>query len=154
MIRPYEIALNGEAFWIVDKPSTRLEYLKTHAEMEPRSIGLVALGAFREKSYVDYLAIARVDDQEETESWIRVHEQYEFFDWMAGVVYRDERRAKELKDTERRLGRFVIQYGWAPDYVLETAPSDYEMESFIQHVVSKDEVDGELRFNEEDDNGA
>lgn len=148
---PYEIKLNDEPFWVIDKPSSRLEYLVAHPEMEPRSLGLVAIGAFREDSYVDYIAIARVDDEDESERWTRVHEAYEMLDWMAGLVWRDKRRAKELLDTERNLGRFILAYGWSPDYVLEDRPSDYEMESFIAHVVMKDEVDGELRFPREED---
>lgn len=149
-ITPYEIGLNDKPFWIVDKISTRLDYLRDHPERAPQDLGLVAIGAFREKSYVDYVAIARVDDVGEVETWIRVHEQYEFLDWMAGVVYNNPDRAKQLRDTERSLGKFIIQFGFAPDYLLETAPSDYEMESYIQHIVSKDEVDGQLRFKEDD----
>lgn len=153
-IKPYEIKMNGEAFLVLPKPSTRLEYLANHPECEPRSVGLIAIGAFRRQTYVDYLAIARVDDQEETELWTRVHEQYEWLDWMAGTVYDDERRQKELRDMERTLGKFILTFGWSPDYVLEDAPSEYEMESFINHVVSKDEVDGELVVPEEEDDSA
>lgn len=145
---PYEIKLNDEPFLVLPKPSDRLEFLKDHPEAEPRTVGLIAIGAFRRNTYVDYIAIARI--YEEDEQWTRVHEMYEYLDWMAGTVYQDDRREKELKDTERRLGRFFHVFGWSPDYVLEDSPSEYEMESFINHVVSKDEVDGQLTLPEDE----
>lgn len=153
-ISPYQIKMNGEPFWVVNKPSTRMEYLKEHPEMEAERLGFIALGAFRENSYADYIAIAEIDDVEETKSWVRIFEQYEMFDWMAGLVYRDEKRAKQLKDTERSLGRFALEYGWSPDYVLEDRPSDYEMQAFIDSVIAKDEVNGELTFRGEDDDSS
>lgn len=148
-ILPYQIELNNEEFWVVDKPSTRLEYLRNHPEMHPRAIGLVALGVFREKTYADYAAIARIDDETGTETWVRAYEAYEWVDWMAGTVYRDEAREKQLRNTERKLGSFLITFGWAPDYVLETEPSEYEVDGFIQHVANKDECDGNLYVPED-----
>lgn len=141
---PYEISVNDEVFYILDKPSSRSEYLKEHPEALPSQIGLVAIGAFREKSYVDYLTICEIDDVAETENWIRVHEQYEWLDWMAGTVYKDPEREKQLRSTVRELGEFLIRFGWSPDYVLEDKPSEFEFESFINHVVSKDLVGGIL----------
>lgn len=148
---PYEIKFNDESMWLLDKPDSRLEYLKDHPEMEPRTLGLVALGVFRNKSYVDYLAIGQVDDHDDSILWTRIHEMYEWLDWLGGTVYRDTKREKQLRDTERELGQFLLQFGWAADWILETEPSESEMESYITHVVRKDTVNDELFIPQEGD---
>lgn len=158
MVTPYEIAIGGKPFWLVDKPQTRLDYLREHAEdqgnIPPKRLGLVAIGAFRRQPEVDYVAVCQLGKEEGQESWTRVYEEYEWLDWMAGAVYRDPQRQKELLRTERSLGRFVNKHGWAPDYILETAPGQDEIDGYIAHVVGKDERDGVLVLPAEDNNDA
>lgn len=148
---PYQVTLNEKPFWVVDKPDTREAYLRDHPEMSPDALGVIAIGIFRVNSYVDYAAIGRVDDVTDDTRWIRAHEAYEWIDWMGGVVYNNPEREKQLHDTERKLGKFMLTFGWAPDVILESRPTDNEMETYIAHVVRKDEQDGQLIFPEDED---
>lgn len=151
MVTPYEVTLGTDPYYVVDSMTTREDYLKDHPELSPDELGLIALAIFRNNSYVDYAAVGRVDDVGEEIAWSRCYEAYEWIDWMAGFAYRDPERSKQLKDLERKLGSFFVKHGFAPDVVLESRPSDIEMEGFIQHVLEKDEVNGQLTMPEEPD---
>lgn len=149
-VTPYEIQLNDEPFWVLSDTKLREAYLADHPDMSPRDLGVIAIGIFRKKSYVDYAAIGRVDDVDGVIRWTRAYETYEWLDWMAGLVYRQAERAKQLKDTERKLGRFIIQFGWGPDVVMESEPNENEIQGYIDHIVRKDEVNGQLVIPEDD----
>ena len=149
-MEPYKIAKDGGEFYVFPKSDMRVEFLVEHDEVDPKDVGLIALGAFRNKNFVDYVAVAEIDDVAETETWRYVHGQLEWFDWMAGVVYHDRERSEQLRRTERELGRFAVTQGWNPDYVLDLEPSEYEIESFIDYTTSKDVVNGRLILPEED----
>jgi hypothetical protein len=145
-LTPYSMQIDGEDFWVLGNPKDRETFLAEHPNMHPHELGLIAIGAFRDQSYVDYIVIGRVDDEEESVDWFYVHEMYEQLDWMAGTVYKDQEREKQLKKTERQLGHFALVNGWGPNYVLETKPSEHEMDSYVAHVVAKDIKDGEIVF--------
>ena len=140
MSEPYKIAKDGGEFLVFPKYDMRVEYLVEN-DVDPKTVGLIAIGAFRNNNFVDYVAVAEVDDVAETETWRYVHGQTEWLDWLAGLVYHDTERQKQLVRTERELGRFVIQQGWNPDYVLEDNPSEYEIESYIDYSSRNDDGD-------------
>lgn len=150
-VTPYEITLGDKPFWVVEDMASRAEYLRHAPKANPWEVGYVALAAFRKKPYVDYVAVGQINDVTGDETWIKAFEQYEWFDWMAGTVYDQPERAKQLKSTERKLGKFMLEFGWAPNYYLETEPSQIEFDAFIDHVTSKDVVNGNLIIPEERD---
>lgn len=148
---PYELSVGNKPFYVFDTALRREVYLADNPNTKPKSVGLIALGLFRTDTYVDYAAIAKVDDDGNEDWFYRVHEQYEWIDWMNGDVHRDQERKKQLKATERSLGTFVLKHGWNPTAVLETAPAEIEMDSYIEHVMNIDEVDGNLVMPGKDD---
>ncbi len=139
-IKPYPMKLNGESMMVVRNHSDRSEYLKNHAEVDPSDIGYVAIALFRKQDYVDYIAIAVVDDVENTESWTPVYEQYEMVDWFAGFTLRhNAERDRSLDNMHRKIGSFATSYGWNADVVVETEPTPNEWDNYISFLSNKPE---------------
>ena len=144
---PLPLKLNGESILVVRNAVDRAEWLAAHPD-EKKPLYLCALALFHRLDYMDYLAIEVKDDEGEEGRWTLGYEKYELIDWMAGFALEEgSRRYHDLHQTHRRLGKFAIRYGWNPDTVVESEPSEQEKEHYIDWVTR--DLDGDVGVPED-----
>lgn len=138
---PYPARVNGQSVLMLRGYEDRTEYIKTHPEVDPLTVCLVALAMFHTKRDREYIAASYIDDRGD-EHWTRDFGKKELLLWMGGVAL-DASDQRILHLANRNHGDFAQHYGWRPDSIVEWEPNELEEEAYILHELQDlDDSDG------------
>lgn len=125
------MAQSGElpAPW-ADQPRRKEFTVTLEGNKTPLHIGNCAIGLFRQRPEMDYLAI-----KDDDEAWTLVFDKHPLLYWMGDIaIGRDARHQLHL--VERNQGKFADRYGWNPSTIVDDYPSDWEIDAYIAYEAS------------------
>lgn len=96
------------------------------------TIGNCAVALFRMHPEMDYLAIQRQRDDQET-YWTFIFDHHELIYWMGNVAL-TEAGVRALHTANRTKGTFRSQHGFNPDVVIEDEPGQKEHEVYFDYI--------------------
>lgn len=111
-----------------DRPEQKPFPIKLNGDTTLLNIGNCAIGLFRRRPEMDYIAIKNED-----EAWTLVFDKHPLAYWMGSIaIGRDARRTLHLM--ERGNGLFADRFGWSADTVVEDYPSDSEVTTYLEYL--------------------
>lgn len=116
-----------------DQPRQKEFNIKIDGHKTALNIGNCAIGLFRHRPEMDYVAM-----KDEEDTWTLVFDRHPMVYWMGGIaIGQDARHQQHL--VERNQGAFADRYGWNADVVIEDYPSQWEVETYLAYQASGSE---------------
>lgn len=128
---PFQIRIDERRFLTLPHDEDRAEYLTEHPEVDPRDVAIIMVTMFRNKGYMDFVEVVEIDDVEDDYSTHICLGKLTLVSWLAGFTL-DEKREKELEETERIAGKFGERFGWYPTLTIEDEPAEYVEDVYMR----------------------
>lgn len=100
-------------------------------------IGNCAIALFRKRPELDYLAVLNQNKESEEDEWTFIFDKHALIYWMGNLALTREGQ-RSLHLANRNHGTFEDRYGWNPDIIIESWPSERELEAYIDYQTAQD----------------